>query len=388
MKPNIVFVNVDQMHRDALSAYGQKSAKTPCLDAIAREGYSFMKAYTTMPQCVAARTSWMTGRMSKEHGAATNGFGLAPDIPDLGQWLRDKGGYNCFYSGKWHVNNRAVNKSFNVLGEGVVGGFGTLMDGEVTRSAVSFFRTYDGKKPFFLTLGLINPHDCCFLFAHNGPRKVGFGQKIQDELPPLPKNFDWKTAKAGAQGSWTELDWRYYLWGYYRLCESVDAQVGRIYTELMNSPFAKNTLFLFTADHGDGAGYHGKASKGFMYDESWRVPMIAAMPGVIPANVRDEEHLASGVDIPATICDYAQVTPLPKMTIGKSYRPLFEKQETPWRKYVVGETRIGALRTAIRDATHKSIIYQDGAIVYDMVNDPLETKDLYKTTEGTAVGFI
>lgn len=381
--PNIVFVNVDQMHRDALSAYGQKSAKTPALDRLAAEGYSFMKAYTTMPQCVAARTSWMTGRMSKEHGAPTNAFGLDPTIPDLGQWLR-AGGYDCFHCGKWHVNNRAVNESFHELARGVApGGLGTNMDPEVTRTAVSFFRTYQGAKPFFLTLGLLNPHDCCFLFGE-GPKKQGFGEKIKDELPPLPPNFDWKIARI-KDPEWTETDWRYYLWGYYRLCESVDAQIGRIYEELRHSRFAQDTLFLLTADHGDGAGYHGKVSKGFLYDESWRVPLIAAWPGVIPAGVRDEEHLSTGVDIPATICDYAGVKPLPRMTIGRSFRPLFEKQKPAWHEYVVGETRIGALRTAIRDATHKSIIYQDGAIVFDMQNDPLEQKDLFGTEAGKAV---
>ena len=344
-----------------------------------------MRGFATMPQCVAARTSWFTGRMSKEHGAATNSFGLNPTIPDLGQWLRDKGGYETVYTGKWHVNNRDVSKSFRVLAPGPWGGLGTGADLEVTRASVAFLRQYTGQKPFFLSAGLINPHDCCYLFGRNGPTKAGFEKKIAGELPPLPSNFDWTIARSNQQKAWTEEQWHYYLWGYYRLCEMVDAQIGRIYDELRHSRFADNTLFLFTADHGDGAGHHGKTSKGYMFDESWRVPTMAAWPGRIPPSIRDEEHLASGVDIPATICDYAGVEPLPKMTIGKSWKPIFEGRASPWRDYVVGETRIGALRTAFRDKTHKTVFYQDGAIVYNMVADPLETKDLSHTPEGRQV---
>jgi arylsulfatase A-like enzyme len=106
------------------------------------------------------------------------------------------------------------------------------------------------------------------------------------------------------------------------------------------------------------------------------VPGIVSWPGRVPEGRRDTEHLATGVDIPATICDYAEVAPLPKMTIARSWRPLLEGRSVPWRDYVVGETSAGPLSVAIRDARYKSIIYENETKLYDIEKDPLETKNL------------
>lgn len=382
-KLNFVFVHVDQMHRDAIAAYGNKRTKTPGLDRLVSEGHSFMKAYTTMPQCVPARTSWFTGRMSKEHGAPTNAFALDPKIPDLGQWLRRHGGYETVYTGKWHVHGRPVGKSFKELSRGGQGEFG---DSALARSAIAFLENYSGEKPFFLSVGFMNPHDCCYAAgAAGGFGKFGLAAKIRDRLPELPGNFDYDY-KRGEQkarvGRWSLLDWRYYLYEYHRMVEMVDHEIGRVYAALRASRFADNTMFIFASDHGDGAAFHGKVSKGFLYDEAWRVPTIFAWPGRIAGGTRDETHLMSGVDIPATVCDYAGVPMLPKMTVGKSLRPVFEARAGAWRDYVVGETRIGALRTAIRCLRYKTIFYADGRVqLYDMEKDPLEKLDIAAAPE-------
>ena len=67
-KPNILLIHVDQMHFQAMSAYGNPHVKTPAMDRMASDGMSFRTSYTAMPQCCQARASWYTGRMSSEHG--------------------------------------------------------------------------------------------------------------------------------------------------------------------------------------------------------------------------------------------------------------------------------------------------------------------------------
>ncbi|MFQ6131343.1 MAG: sulfatase [Armatimonadota bacterium] len=376
-RPNIVFLHVDQMHHQAISAYGCRYAHTPSLDRIVAEGYSLMNMHCAMPQCCPSRASWFTGRMSKEHGVVVNGYPLDPRLPDLGQWLRQHGGYETVYTGKWHVSGRNVADSFHVLHRGT--GHGELSDSEVARSAVAYLANRTGDQPFFLSVGFLNPHDCCFpATAHGGPGKYAFAPSIKDELPPLPGNFDHDYPDHGMLQvrNWSLQDWQYYIYSYYRMVEMVDREVGRVYAALRSSRHADNTLFIFTSDHGDGAGFHAKVSKGYLEEEAWRVPAIVSWPERIAGGQRDAEHLASGVDIAATICDYAEVPPLPKMSIARSWRPLLEGAEVRWRDYVVGETSIGPLSLAIRDARYKTIFYQEQTKLYDIANDPLETRDL------------
>ncbi len=56
--PNILFIHVDQMHWQAMSAYGNRHVRTPALDRMAGDGCSFRASYAAMPQCCPARASW------------------------------------------------------------------------------------------------------------------------------------------------------------------------------------------------------------------------------------------------------------------------------------------------------------------------------------------
>ena len=64
------------------------------------------------------------------------------------------------------------------------------------------------------------------------------------------------------------------------------------------------------------------------------------------------------------------------MTIARSWRPIFEGRDVPWRDYVIGETSVGPLSVAVRDARYKSIIEPENTHLYDLEDDPLETRDL------------
>jgi arylsulfatase A-like enzyme len=167
----------------------------------------------------------------------------------------------------------------------------------------------------------------------------------------------------------------------------VDAEIGRLYDALASSRFADNTVVVFAADHGDGLAFHGNISKGYMEEEAWRVPTIVVPPGKRAKAKRDTKHLSIGVDIAATICDYAQVPPLPKMTVARSLRPIVEgKPPDKWRDYIVGESFLGGGQIGVRDGQYKSIHYGDGAVkVFDLAADPLEMKNLASAEVGETV---
>jgi choline-sulfatase len=387
-RPNILFIHVDQMHFEAMSAYGNKYVKTPAMDRIAADGCSFRASYSANPVCCPARASWYTGRMSSEHGQANNGgYPIRKELPDLGSWLREHGDYETAYSGKWHVSGRKREESFKVL-YGQPESKGEIFDAAVGRACMGFLDNYTSDKPFFLNCGFVNPHDCCYTYgAQGGEGKFAFDEEVLEEMPPIPENFYIYRGKKLKQNKQKERFFKYYMHIYYRWVEMVDAEIGRLYDALMKSRFADNTVVIFSADHGEGLGFHGQVSKSMMVESSWRVPMIIVTPDRRRKGQQDNDHLSIAVDIPATICDYAEVEMLPKMTIGKSLRPLVEnKKVDDWHEYIVGENWQGTGKIGVRDARHKTIFYGDGVTnIFDLQADPMEMNDLFATREGKGV---
>lgn len=385
-RPNILFLNVDQLSIRAIGGYGCPEVNTPNIDRLMRNGYSVRRSYAVDPVCGPARSAWQTGRMSSEHGVLTNGHKIEPSIPDMGQWLRGAG-YRTYHTGKWHVVGRPVHDSYYVLSHGTRA-TGENGDAPVTRSVAGFLESYRETAPFLLVCGLMNPHDICWWLAqHNGTAEVPAA--LKDDLPPLafnfgnaqPEceymtkmrnyNFDARNLKV-----WSDDMWRLYRWAYYRYVEMVDAYVGSILTALENSPHYQNTLLIFSSDHGDVHGAHkGMITKGEFYEEAVGVPFVCSFPGKIQGGVLDEESLVSGYDLLPTVCDYAGVEPPPHQR-GLSLRPMLEHGEKPEREAVFGEVWIKG--RMVRTARYKFIRYYESQteMLFDMDDDPGELINL------------
>jgi len=384
--PNILFMHLDQQHWEAVSAFGCSYLRTPAIDRLAAQGTSFSLSYSANPVCCPARACWYTGRPASENGVVMNDrWPIDPEMPDMGQWFSARG-YDSVYSGKWHVTARPLTKSFRVLTMG--SGIGEVTDGMVSRAAEGFLRSRTaGDKPFFLNVGFLQPHDCCYwVFEHikNTPL-TRFGPPPAD-MPPLPANhrFDpdepapMRALHSGShhRSAWSEDHWRWYLWNYYRMVEMADAEIGRVLNALDDTGLAEETLVVLTSDHGDGLARHALTSKMFLYDEAARVPFIASLPGQIQSGVRDTQHLVSGLDVAPTLCDYAGIEGMPKAR-GLTLRGLLEnRQSDPWREFLVAETfRTGRM---VRTPNHKYIAYHIDPVtqLFDMRNDPGELKNL------------
>jgi len=389
-RPNILFITLDQNSAEAMGHLGCEHVNTPNMDRLAQHGVSFTRSYSTDPVCCPARSSWFTGRYTPETGVVANGRPMATDIPDLGQWLR-KGGYKTVYAGKWHIPGRKVEQSFDYICPDPKN---TAETGDVvtTRSAEGFLRNYSGDQPFFLSVGLLNPHDICsFVLTH-----TMYGGKMPfpeiDDLPPLPPNFNVtmkepaaivskraryhdESGEESGMGNWSTALYRYYIWSYYRYVEKVDGLVGVILDALAASRFKENTVVILSSDHGDGHIRHKMVFKSFLYDEAVRVPFIMSWPGRIRENVIDDTHLVSGVDVFPTVCDYAGVAPAPDMR-GYSLRPVAEGRDGEWRDFLVAYTQNDG--RMIRTVRHKLIVYKDDPVVqlFDMQQDPWETRNL------------
>ena len=383
-RPNFLLIITDQQCLDAISAHGNPNVKTPNIDRLVRRGVSFMNSYSTNPVCSPARSSIFTGRMPSETGVISNDRPIADSVVNIGEWLR-KDGYETVYAGKWHMpENWPVKlKGFDVLPVGA--GEGNLVDPMTSRACEAFLKTREKSKPFFLTASLLQPHDICFWAIYPDelvPKKLPYKQ-IANELPPLPPNHKSFPRKPKlCQSGYNKFDdaqWQFYLYNYYRMVEMVDADVGRILDALEETDEAENTVVIFTADHGEGAGRHSNVQKWFPYDEAAKVPLIFSLPGKIKENVRSDV-LVSGLDIVPTICSFAGIAP-PKDCKGENLKPYLEGGPAPKREFVAYETHICGRN--IRTKKYKYVKYKNDPVemFFDMENDPWETKNLYDNTK-------
>jgi len=361
--PNILFIHVDQMSLlDSIGAYGAEYVSTSGVDRIVRNGTSFMQSYSTDPVCCPARISWWSGTYPSENGVVINNTPCHRDTPDLSPLLQ-QAGYNTYYVGKWHVPGKDVRRLFHVLHGG--SWWGELTDQEVTRSTRAFLRNYDDTKPFFLSVGYLNPHDICItpgkeaarakmVDGKKTPRYQQLGILRDDEIPPLTPAHEYDRREPSIliamhrgridqprSANWSNDLWRLHRFNYHRLVEMVDQEIELLLNELDQSPWRDNTLIVFTSDHGEGMGRHWGVGKSTFYDEVVKVPLIVATLGdvlQVRKNVRNTEHLVSGIDFGRTVCDYAGAEGS-KLPHGRSLRPLVEgRKVSDWRDYVYAES--------------------------------------------------
>jgi choline-sulfatase len=395
-KPNLLFIHTDQHFAGAIAAHGCADVHTPNIDRLIARGVTFHESYSANPVCCPARTAWYTGRCTSESGVVQNDrFPIEPAMPDLGQWFGARG-YDALYAGKWHVTGRDFTPSFRVLSHGH--GLGEHGDATVARAAREYLRSRRRTdKPFFLSLGFLQPHDICYwVFAHTEPLAALPYPDLARELPPLwpnhgfdarePETFrkNWRMGRIRQNMErWEEWQWRYYRWSYYRHVEMVDAHIGTVLDALAESGHDRDTAIIFTADHGDGMGAHQLWQKMYFYEEAARVPFVVSWPGELEAGKQDRAHLVSGLDVAPTLCDLAGIEAPPDCR-GRSLAPLLRRKPVEWRDYLVSEA--ATTGRMVRTAGHKFIKYQgDGTEqLLDMRADRGEMHNL--AAEGSSAG--
>lgn len=135
-------------------------------------------------------------------------------------------------------------------------------------------------------------------------------------------------------GHFMPSTWQAMRWGYYRMIEKVDAEIGRVLAALRTSGQDRNTLIVFLSDHGECAGAHGLSQKTVFYEESIRVPLIIRPPaGSMPREA--DAFVNTGIDLLPTLLDYAGL-PRPERLPGASLRPHADgHQVEAWRDHLV-----------------------------------------------------
>lgn len=435
-KMNVLFIVSDDLTNNTLGCYGSPVCRSPNIDALAKKGVKFDRAYCQFPLCNPSRASFLTGLRPdtlRVYENATQFRKNAPNAQSLGETFQ-KGGYFVARVGKlYHYgvpaqigtdglddkpswmktinprgrdkddedNNLLFSLNPNAKGSARYGGTlswhasegtdETMTDGMIADEVSKLIEANKGK-PFFLACGFFRPHT-----PYVAPKKY-FDMYPPEKLalPKVPADH-WQKHPAPAFGSMkkeqeklTDELRRKALQAYYASTTFMDAQVGRVLEALEKHKLADKTIVVFISDHGYHLGEHGLWQKMSLFENSARVPLIVYDPRS-KANGSACARPVELIDLHATLADMCDL-PKPK-TDGTSFTRLLNDREAPWDKPALTQVSRGT-PTATGETTGKNPWFmgysvrteryrytewdggKKGAQLYDYDTDPGELTNL------------
>jgi arylsulfatase A-like enzyme len=427
-RPNIIIIIADQLRYQSVGFGGDKKAHTPHIDKLADEGMVFSNCVANTPVCSAFRASLITGKYASSTGIVVNELRLNPNHDTIAHVLK-KSGYQTELIGKWHLwSNMAGNHGlegnqyvppgpyrmgfddywagYNFGHDNYRGAYyedskkqlsdkkyktKTFTDLAINR----LLKHAKSKKPFAMVLAYSPPHDPWV--SSNVPKK--WFEKFKHTSFPLPSTWKDKPDPLMDRNTnpkkWLK-HWKpnleKFLRVYYAMTSSVDEQVGRLMKTLKESGLEKDTIVVFTSDHGEMFGAQGRIFKMIFYEESARIPFVIRWPGHIPAGKRSSACFSTVDMMPTFLELMGQKIPgavegmsLAKQTLGqKGAEPEFAYLQGMGHTYL---WRDGHEWRALRDKqfTYATYLVDGSELLFDNLGDPKQSKNLVNNKKYKAV---
>lgn len=405
---NILSIVTDDQARWSLGCYGNREARTPNMDRLAREGALFTRAFVSTPVCSPSRASFMTGKYGTQVGItdwidpkeAEKGVGL-PEHAITWPSVLQRAGYATGLIGKWHLGMlpqfHPTKKGFDHF-FGFTGGGNTPMnptlekDGKSQKfkgslpdilvdDAIAFVRSKRAQ-PFALCLHFRAPHAP---YAPVPKEDSDPFQKLDPTIPSFPDLNVSKVKKLTLE--------------YYGSIHSVDRNLGRLFAELDKLGLLDSTIILFTSDHGYNIGHHGIWHKGNgnwilngnmarrpnMYETSLAVPLLIRWPGVVKEGTRIDQ-MVSNIDTFASVLGMLKVAPPDGYRQeGKDFAPLLRGEKTAWRDAVFFQydlhngplSQMRSIRTSDWHLVRQHLDNKMPNELFDTKNDPNEEHNVF-----------
>jgi arylsulfatase A-like enzyme len=444
-KPNILFIFPDQYRRTSMGFWSQPKfrkylkttpdpVKTPNIDKLAGEGVVFSRVVSNFPICSPYRAMLMSGMYPENNGIWNNcRKGRKDELRQDAECFTDilnKAGYNTAYFGKchWHKTEPLFDNKGNFVGKTTAPGgnyvnpYDTYVPPGRSRHSIEYFyqalkdshfdprcysndpatvagkkdgqvhlpRKYtpaneaqhvidyikntrgqrDPKKPFVLMWALNPPHspydiDNCDLEAYKkyySPEKVKDFKSLLVRKNVIPE-----------KGSFV----RY----YFANVTGVDRYIGKVLKALDKAGLKDNTIVVFTADHGEYLGSHGRRGKGGPEIESMAIPFIVRWPGKLKPHVDD--MILSVPDVMPTLLGLAGMkNRIPKEVQGTDYAPLFFDPKSTAVKRPGSALFMNGPRRGVYDGQYTLVVVAPGknrkqqVWLYDNWNDPYQMKKI------------
>jgi arylsulfatase A-like enzyme len=340
-RPSIVYIFADEWRAQATGYAGDTNCETPVLDSLAGESLSFVNAVSGCPVCCPARASILTGLYPLSHGVFINDTELDPGLPSIAR-LFGNAGYTTGYVGKWHVygspDGRYGRRHARVPREYQMGfdywkGFECTHDYNDSwyffnddptprkwdgydafpqaRDAAQFIRDHaDDEDPFLLMLSWGPPH----FPLETAPQE--YRRRYENRPIELRANVP-----PGHEEKATEE-----LRGYYAHIAALDDALATVLDAIRESGLEKDTIVVFTSDHGDMRQSQGLDTKLFPWDESIRVPFLLRWPALLG---RTSRELSLPIDTPDHLPTLLGLCGLdiPRSFEGRDWSPVIRGEE-------------------------------------------------------------
>ena len=416
-RPNILFILTDDQGAWAMGNESNPDADTPGMDRLAAEGAKFANFFVTTPVCSPSRAGLLTSRYGSEVGITDwispnkrpdtrdeSQLGLDPTLPTWVRDLRDAG-YNTGLVGKWHQGTQdhflPVHFGYDFFygfreggakvidpeleHNGVIAKENGLTSDLVTDKALTFIQAAAEKDaPFMLSLHYREPH------APWTPVAEADEAHVKDRTLTLPDpdvpNLDREKMER-------------FMREYLASVAGVDRNLRRILHLLDEYGLDKNTIVIFTSDHGYNVGHHGVLHKGNatwltkdgepsgrrpnMWDTSLRVPVLVRWPGVVAPGSVVKECITNLDWYPTLLAMAGQSSKADDVIHGRNFMPLLKGESIPWDSEFYGEYAMhhGADADMRMYRTPEWKLMRDFRRpgmdeLYDLKNDPGETKNL------------
>lgn len=454
-RPNVLWVMADDHAANAVSAYGSRLAPlfpTPHIDRLGEEGARFDAAFCTNAICTPSRAVMLTGQHGHRTGVRTLADGLDPAITTYPQLL-GAAGYETALFGKWHLHREPAGfddyavlpahgtywnprflepgfdwSSFTLAGAESLGRAeaGHVTD-LVTRKALDWLSSRDGRRPWLLLCHHKAPHDDFeyqprfehlldgvalpapeSLWEDRSHRSGGsrwYGSSVSERNPTRNavhrmSQWDYPTGRLDVRGmdgaARTRAAYDKYLSDYLRTAKGLDDSVGQLLGYLDDAGIADDTVVVYTSDQGMFLGEHDYIDKRWIFDEALRLPLLLRYPAAVaPGTV--VEHLVSNLDFAPTLLELAGV-PVPADMQGRSFVPLLGQEPVAWddelyyRYWMHLTDHDVPAHLGIRTLTHKLICFYGLPLdataglpeptpasweLYDLRRDPEELHNLF-----------
>jgi len=326
-RPNIIFIISDSHRSEALGVAGNPFVQTPHLDKLANEGTRFENAYVTSAICMASRASFLSGQYMSRHMITD----FATDFSD--ETLRNtyplllrSSGYQIALIGVWGVGNNPPSTHFDHWESNIPWRTqdGVHQTDNIVQRAVDFLENYQSAAPFYLSVGFSAAHE---IDPSNGnPATYEVQERYQNlydgVLIPVPETAapiywnsfpdffrtDQNIARARWQGFFSSPElFQKNARNYYSMVTGLDDVVGVLLEKLKDLGLDKNTIVIYTSDHGFSLNEHGLMGKWFAYEKSIRVPLIIYDPRNPKVQGKVAKQIALNIDVAPTILKLANV---------------------------------------------------------------------------------
>lgn len=425
-RPNILFLFPDQWRFDWNWFREDLSLRLPNLYRLSNRGMRFDQAIVASPLCAPSRACLAAGVEYERCGVPSNSFDYPLDRKTYYERLRDAG-YHVLGCGKldlhkktedWGLDGRRLVKQW---------GFTDAIDSAGKGDAIhSTKQNGHPMDPFMAHLekrGLLQAH------LHDFEKRKGPNGYWNTEACPLPDpdyGDTWVTdnglellRSAPAGKPWhlvvnfpgphnpmdvtasmhrsvqgrhyppplrssegTNIQHNAIRQNYSAMCENIDTQIGRLLAEVERCGETANTIVVFSSDHGEMLGDHGRWAKKVPYHPSVAVPLLVAGPGVAPGV---SHALVSHIDLAGTFLDFAGL-PVPGSMDSLSLRNVLSGAAKNHRKALrsgLGEWRMvwdGRFKLITNFEIREGEV--DGAdpganhLLFDLKDDPGETRNI------------